>query len=245
MENESEMEIVDLRGEVQAEIENCMWEVEEETEREARSYREDRNEKKDKFIRKLLLDNMHLRKVATQKPMPRCEAVTDSSFREEQGYGYLLGKPEHWLLRAHNSLTGWLCWGLNLLCNQCCKACPSSYQVIEEAEEGLVFRYKKLYRVQRKGLAFINPFTETIEVIDKRVSIEILDQQVAYTQDSIKVYFNASLYVRVVNPVLARFRLNNLKKTVKEVCAYAVKLQVATYKFQDFFTKITDLTIES
>ena len=62
---------------------------------------------------------------------------------------------------------------------------------------------------------FINPWTETVILVDKKIQTENLNQQSVLTNDNITLFIDATVNYRIINNNLAKFNIENEVEAVR------------------------------
>lgn len=79
-------------------------------------------------------------------------------------------------------------------------------------------------RTLQSNLHFINPWTETVILVDKKVQTENLRKQIVLTNDNITVLIDASVNYRIINNSLAKFNIENEVEAVRSFTHTALRV---------------------
>ena len=88
---------------------------------------------------------------------------------------------------------------------------------------GLVEKFGKYNRTIVPGLQQINPCTDAVQHVDLRTRVVDLDRQVILTKDNISLNIDTVMYFRIIDPVRATYRVQNLTQSVKEMIYSALR----------------------
>jgi regulator of protease activity HflC (stomatin/prohibitin superfamily) len=89
-------------------------------------------------------------------------------------------------------------------------------KVCQEYQRGVIFRLGRFSRLQGPGLFRINPFVESVSLIDLRTRTVSIEPQEAITSDSVTVRVNAVLYYKVSDPEKAIIQVANFKNAINQ-----------------------------
>uniref|UniRef100_A0A7E4WDG7 PHB domain-containing protein n=1 Tax=Panagrellus redivivus TaxID=6233 RepID=A0A7E4WDG7_PANRE len=87
----------------------------------------------------------------------------------------------------------------------------ASFRVISEYERGILFRLGRVLSKEalKPGLVFINPFIDTIRIVDMRIKTLNVLPQAILTRDSVTVTVDAVIYTRVTVPTDSVLNVEN------------------------------------
>jgi len=84
-----------------------------------------------------------------------------------------------------------------------------SIRVVQQFEQGIVFRYGKLQGTRGPGLALIVPVIDRLQKVNMQIVAMAVPAQEGITRDNVSVRVDAVVYFRVVDPVKATINVQN------------------------------------
>jgi regulator of protease activity HflC (stomatin/prohibitin superfamily) len=84
-----------------------------------------------------------------------------------------------------------------------------SIRVVQQFEQGIVFRYGKLQGTRGPGLALIYPVIDRLQKVNMQIVAMAVPAQEGITRDNVSVRVDAVVYFRVVDPVKATINVQN------------------------------------
>ena len=98
------------------------------------------------------------------------------------------------------------------------------FKVINQYEQGLVFRWGKMQPAPRQpGLTWINPFSERLRKVNMQIIVAGVPAQEAITRDNVTLKVDAVVYYRVVDPVKAIINVQNYAYAVSQVAQTSLR----------------------
>jgi regulator of protease activity HflC (stomatin/prohibitin superfamily) len=84
-----------------------------------------------------------------------------------------------------------------------------SVRVVQQFEQGIVFRYGKLAGTRGPGLALLVPIVDKMQKVNMQIVAMAVPAQEGITRDNVSVRVDAVVYFRVVDPVKATINVQN------------------------------------
>src|SRR5579864_1737731 len=84
-----------------------------------------------------------------------------------------------------------------------------SVRVVQQFEQGIVFRYGKLQGTRGPGLALILPVIDRLQKVNMQIVAMAVPAQEGITRDNVSVRVDAVVYFRVVDPIKATVNVQN------------------------------------
>jgi regulator of protease activity HflC (stomatin/prohibitin superfamily) len=98
------------------------------------------------------------------------------------------------------------------------------FKVINQYEQGLVFRFGKMQPVPRQpGLTWVNPFTDRLRKVNMQIIAAAVPGQEGITRDNVTVRVDAVVYYRVVDPVKAIINVQDYTYAVSQVAQTSLR----------------------
>jgi len=119
----------------------------------------------------------------------------------------------------------------------CCCCFPRPYKNVQQGQVGLISEFGRFIRIAEPGLVYVNPFTETLKVVDLRVRVQILPQQVIVTHDNVSVRVDSVLYWRVFDAAASIFLVDDMTKALIERALTTMREVCSVRDLQDMLTR--------
>ncbi len=84
-----------------------------------------------------------------------------------------------------------------------------SARIVSQYEKGLILRLGRYHATADSGLTFLTPFVDEMIKVDMREQVITVEPQKVITRDNVTVTVDAVIYYRVVDPVRAKFEVQN------------------------------------
>ncbi len=98
------------------------------------------------------------------------------------------------------------------------------FKVINQYEQGLVFRFGKMLPAARQpGLTWVNPLTDRLRKVNMQIIAATVPGQEGITRDNVTVRVDAVVYYRVVDPVKAIINVQNYTYAVAQVAQTSLR----------------------
>jgi regulator of protease activity HflC (stomatin/prohibitin superfamily) len=110
------------------------------------------------------------------------------------------------------TLTTWVC---------CC--CPSPYKQIPESNLGVVQEFGRFLKTLPPGLHFVNPYAESLTLVDRRERVIDLKKQAVMTKDNVNVTIDAVVYYHIEDAYKALFAVENVELAIAEIAKTTVR----------------------
>jgi regulator of protease activity HflC (stomatin/prohibitin superfamily) len=98
------------------------------------------------------------------------------------------------------------------------------FKVINQYEQGLVFRWGKMQPTARQpGLIWVNPLTDRLRKVNMQIIAAAVPGQEGITRDNVTVRVDAVVYYRVVDPVKAIINVQDYTYAVSQVAQTSLR----------------------
>ena len=98
------------------------------------------------------------------------------------------------------------------------------FKVINQYEQGIVFRFGKMQPAARQpGLTWVNPFTDRLRKVNMQIIAAAVPGQEGITRDNVTVRVDAVVYYRVVDPVKAIINVQDYTYAVSQVAQTSLR----------------------
>ena len=112
------------------------------------------------------------------------------------------------------------------------------FRTVKEYERALIFRFGKITgNAKGPGLFFINPWIDTIHVVDLRIITLPLTPQKMMTKDSVTCTVDAVVFMKVSNPIQAILEVDSYKIAFRNVAATTLRGVIGKYDLETIISK--------
>ncbi|KAF3918718.1 Stomatin-2 [Arthrobotrys entomopaga] len=115
----------------------------------------------------------------------------------------------------------------------CCVCCPNPYKPVSQGNVGLVTKFGRFSRAEDPGLVRINPLSEKLIMVDVKIQICEVPQQVCMTKDNVTVHLTSVIYYHIVAPHKAAFGISNVRQALIERTQTTLRHVVGARVLQD------------
>jgi regulator of protease activity HflC (stomatin/prohibitin superfamily) len=99
-------------------------------------------------------------------------------------------------------------------CLFCCF--PNPFITVPQGQAGILSRFGKAYRVVDPGLYFVNQVTDKCNLVDVKITISDIPQQVVMTKDNVSMTIDSVIYFHIVDPFVAKYHVANVNRALIE-----------------------------
>ncbi|KAI8916858.1 hypothetical protein BC831DRAFT_516668 [Entophlyctis helioformis] len=107
------------------------------------------------------------------------------------------------------------------------------FRMVQQGSVGLVSRFGKYYRSVDPGLIFVNICSESIVTLEIKIQIEDVPRQQVMTKDNVSIFIDSVLYWHVVDPYVATFLVQDVRKALVERTMTTLRHVFGTRTLQD------------
>jgi len=125
----------------------------------------------------------------------------------------------------------------------CCCA-DSPYKRVPEGFYGVIQEFGKFVKIVPPGLQYVNPSTESIQLVDRRERTVDLRKQALLTKDNVTILLDAVVYYKVLDPYKALFDVENLDLAIRELSRTTLKDVVGNTLLQEVFENREKMSIQ-
>ncbi|MFH1095077.1 MAG: slipin family protein [Candidatus Micrarchaeota archaeon] len=90
----------------------------------------------------------------------------------------------------------------------------SAVRVIQQYENGVIFRLGRKAGVRGPGLTFLIPVLDAMRIVDMRIQSLDIPKQETLTKDNISAFLNAVVYYRIADPEAAILKVQDYKNAI-------------------------------
>src|SRR5512139_50130 len=116
---------------------------------------------------------------------------------------------------------------------------PSSFKIVQQYEQGIIFRLGKIVSggVRTAGPTLIIPFVDRMQKVNMQVVAMGVPAQEGITQDNVSVRVDAVVYFRVIDPVKAIVNVQNYGYAVSQVAQTSLRSVIGKADMQDLLAE--------
>ncbi|KAK6336613.1 hypothetical protein TWF718_009412 [Orbilia javanica] len=115
----------------------------------------------------------------------------------------------------------------------CCICCPNPYKPVSQGNVGLVTKFGRFSRAEDPGLVRINPLSEKLIMVDVKIQICEVPQQVCMTKDNVTVHLTSVIYYHIIAPHKAAFGISNVRQALIERTQTTLRHVIGARVLQD------------
>jgi len=117
-----------------------------------------------------------------------------------------------------------------------CCCFPTPYKSVKQGYVGLVSEYGRFMRIVDPGLTYINPFTESLTLVDVRMRVQNLPLQKIFTHDNVSVEVDSVLYWKIADAPTATFLVDQVERALMERAQTTMREVCSVRSLQDMLT---------
>jgi regulator of protease activity HflC (stomatin/prohibitin superfamily) len=117
-------------------------------------------------------------------------------------------------------------------------------RVIQQYQEGVVFRLGKIVRQQGPGLRWVIPYLEWVRKIDLRTVTLPIPPQKIITKDNVSVDVSAVAYYKIVDPVKSIIAIENVMSAINQIAQTSVRNIVGKFQLDDILSERETINAE-
>ncbi|KAH8927393.1 hypothetical protein BT69DRAFT_1294158 [Atractiella rhizophila] len=126
----------------------------------------------------------------------------------------------------------------------CCFCCPNPYKEVRQGSVGLVTRFGQFYKAADPGLVKINPFSESMKVVDVKIQIANIPRQTVMTRDNVNLEVDSVIYYHIINPYKAAFGIADVRLALIERAQTTLRHVVGSRVLQSVVTEREAIAME-
>ncbi len=119
-----------------------------------------------------------------------------------------------------------------------------SLRIIQQYEQGVVFRLGKIRTVKQPGLRIIIPFIEWMRKIDMRLITMPIPPQKIITRDNVSVDVSAVAYYKVTDPIKSIVSVENVFSAVNQISQTTLRNIVGKFQLDEILAEREKINIE-
>jgi len=117
-----------------------------------------------------------------------------------------------------------------------CFCFPNPFKTVNQGAVGLVTRFGQFVKAVDPGLVKVNPFSESISIVDVKVQVVEIPVQQTLTKDNLQAAVESVIVYSVVSPYHAAFSIANVRQALIERAQTTLRDVVGTRTLQGLLT---------
>lgn len=125
-----------------------------------------------------------------------------------------------------------------------CFCCPNPYKEVQQGSVGLVSRFGQFYRSEDPGLVRINPCSESLKVVDVKITLAPIPKQTVMTRDTVYVGIESVACYHVSNPYRAAYGITDVRSALIERAQTTLRNVVGARTLQSLISDREQVALE-
>jgi regulator of protease activity HflC (stomatin/prohibitin superfamily) len=117
-------------------------------------------------------------------------------------------------------------------------------RVVQQYQQGVVFRFGKIVGIKNPGLNWIVPFIDKIRLVDLRTITLPVPTQKIITKDNVSVDVSAVAYYKVVDPVKSIVAIENVMSAINQIAQTSIRNIVGKFQLDEILSEREQINIE-
>lgn len=110
-------------------------------------------------------------------------------------------------------------------------------RIIQQYQQGVVFRLGRVVRVQKPGLNWVIPYLEIVRKVDLRTITMPIPPQKIITKDNVSVDISAVAYYKIVDPIKSIVEIENVMSAINQISQTSVRNIVGKFQLDDILSE--------
>ncbi len=115
------------------------------------------------------------------------------------------------------------------------------FRVVQQYEEGVVFRLGRIRNKKSPGLSWIIPYIEKMNKVDLRTVTLPIPPQKIITKDNVSIDIAAVAYYKIVDPKKAVVDIENVYNAVNQISQTTVRNVIGQFELDQLLAKTADI----
>lgn len=117
-------------------------------------------------------------------------------------------------------------------------------RIIQQYQQGVVFRLGKIVRMQGPGLNWVIPYIEWVRKIDMRTVTLPVPPQKIITKDNVSVDVSAVAYYKIVDPVKSIVAIEHVMSAINQIAQTSVRNIVGKFQLDEILSEREKINTE-
>ncbi len=110
-------------------------------------------------------------------------------------------------------------------------------RIIQQYQEGVVFRLGKIVGQKKPGLSWIIPYIEWVKKIDLRTVTLPIPPQKIITKDNVSVDVSAVAYYRITDPIKSIIAIEDVRRAIDQIAQTSVRNIVGKFQLDEILSE--------
>jgi regulator of protease activity HflC (stomatin/prohibitin superfamily) len=119
-----------------------------------------------------------------------------------------------------------------------------SVKVIQQYEQGVLFRFGRVVGVRQPGLRFIIPFVDVLHRVSLRVVTMPIQSQGIITRDNVSVDISAVAYFRVIDAVKSVVAIENVSTAINQIAQTTLRKVVGKHSLDETLAETDRINLD-
>jgi regulator of protease activity HflC (stomatin/prohibitin superfamily) len=119
-----------------------------------------------------------------------------------------------------------------------------SVKIVQQYEQGVLFRLGRVIGVRQPGLQLIIPFVDVLHRVSLRVVTMPIQSQGIITRDNVSVDISAVAYFRVVNAVKSVVAIENVNAAINQIAQTTLRKVVGQHSLDETLSETDRINID-
>src|SRR3989344_4117303 len=110
-------------------------------------------------------------------------------------------------------------------------------RIIQQYQQGVVFRFGKIVSVRQPGLNWIIPYIDRLQKVDFRTVTLPIPPQKIITKDNVSVDVSAVAYFKIVDAVKSIVSIENVMSAINQIAQTSVRNIVGKFQLDEILSE--------
>ena len=111
------------------------------------------------------------------------------------------------------------------------------FRIIQQYQQGVVFRFGKIIGTKQPGLSWIIPYIDRIQKIDFRTFTLPIPPQKIITKDNVSVDISAVAYYKIVDSIKSIVAIENVQSAINQIAQTSVRNIVGRFQLDEILSE--------
>lgn len=117
-------------------------------------------------------------------------------------------------------------------------------RIIQQYQQGVVFRLGRIVRLQKPGLNWVIPYIEWVRKVDMRTVTLPVPPQKIITKDNVSVDVSAVAYFKIVDPVKSIVAIESVINAINQIAQTSVRNIVGKFQLDEILSEREKINAE-
>jgi regulator of protease activity HflC (stomatin/prohibitin superfamily) len=110
-------------------------------------------------------------------------------------------------------------------------------RIIQQYQQGVVFRLGRIVRIQQPGLNWVIPYIEWVRKVDMRTVTMPIPPQRIITKDNVSLDVSAVAYFKIVDPIKSIVGIENVINAINQISQTSVRNIVGKFQLDEILSE--------